>query len=302
MSLSFDTKELEALIRMLDEPDEAVCNHIRNKVIEYGPVAIPFLEESWMQLSEEKEVERIEEMMRSIRLNDTFDKIKTWAKEGGSSLLEPYLWISAFHEPNFSFETHKKSVEKIIQDVWLEMNDTLTAMEKIRVVNHVIYKVYGFRGLSGHKTKSASYVLGNLLRTQKGNPLSLGLLYLIVAQSVRLPVFGVNLPTHFILVYMDDFISLKPAKDYTSKEVLFYLNPFNKGALFRSSEIALFLKQLKIKETPDFFLPGDNFTIIRRLLAELITVHLQNKNEDKAKDLKYLLTALKEFKDSRLTN
>lgn len=293
MTSSFDTKELEALIRMLDEPDESVFTHIRNKVLEYGPDAIPFLEESWMQLSDVKEIARIEEMMGSIRMNDTFDKLKIWAEEGGNSLLEPYLWISAFHEPNFNVESHKKSVEKIIRDVWLEMNDSLTALEKIRVVNHILYKVYGFRGLSGHKMKLPSYVLSNVLRTQKGNPLSLGILYLVVAQAVRLPVFGVNLPTHFILVYMDDFISLKPAKDYIKKEVLFYLNPFNKGALFRSSEIALFLKQLKIKEHPDFFLPSDNLTIIRRLLTEMISANLQNKNQDKAKDLKYLLSALK---------
>jgi regulator of sirC expression with transglutaminase-like and TPR domain len=246
-----------------------------------------------MQLSEEKEIERIEEMMGSIRLNDTFDKLKGWAEDGANSLLEPYLWISAFNEPNFNLETHKKSVEKIIQDVWLEMNDSLTALEKIRVVNHILYKVYGFRGIAGRKMKLPNYILSNVLRTQKGNPLSLGLLYIIVAQAVRLPVFGVNLPTHFVLVYMDDFISLKHAQDYSSKEVLFYLNPFNKGALFRSSEIALFLKQLKIKEHPDFFLPSDNLTVIRRLLAEMTSVHLQNKNQDKAKDLKYLLSALK---------
>ena len=293
MTLSFDTQELEALIRMLDEPDEAIFDQIRNKILEYGPEAIPFLEESWMQLSGEKEIERIEEIMRSIRLNDTFSKLKTWAGEGATSLLDPYLWISAFNEPDFNEKSHKKSVEKIIQDVWLEMNDSLTALEKIRVVNHILYKVYGFCGIADRKMKLPDYILGNVLRTQKGNPLSLGLLYLIVTQGVHLPVFGVNLPTHFILVYMDDFISLKQAQDYTSKEVLFYLNPFNKGAIFRSSEIALFLKQLKIKEHPGFFLPSDNLTVIRRLLAEMISVHLFNKNQDKAKDLKYLLNALK---------
>ncbi|MBE0649408.1 MAG: hypothetical protein IH595_01075 [Bacteroidales bacterium] len=288
----FDSKELEALIRMLDEPDDAVFKHIRSKVIEYGPVAIPFLEESWMQLTEEKEIARIEEMMGSIRLNDTYDKLRKWTDEGGASLLEPYLLISGFHEPGFNTEGHKKSVEKITKDVWLEMNDSLTALEKIRVVNHVFYDVYGFKGLSNHANKLTSYVLSNVLRTRKGNPLSLGLLYLIVTQSVQLPVFGVNLPTHFILVYMDDFISLKPAKEYSREEVLFYLNPFNKGTLFRSSEIALFLKQIKIKESPEFFLPGDNFAIIRRLLEEMIVVHLENKNQDKAKDLQYLLSAL----------
>ncbi len=290
----FDHKELEALIRMLDEPDESVFSHIRNKVIEYGPVAIPFLEESWMQLSEEREIARIEEMMGSIRLNDTFENLKRWAEGGGTSLLEPYLLISAFQEPGFNQDNHRKSVEKIIKDVWLEMNDSLTALEKIRVVNHVMYKVYGFKGLGGHQPKLASYLLSNVLRTQKGNPLSLGLLYLIVAQSVNLPVFGVNLPTHFILVYVDDFVTLKHAKDYSRDEVLFYLNPFNKGTLFRSSEIALFLKQLKVKEAPEFFLPCDNFTIIRRMMEEMIVVHLENKNPDKAKDLKYLLSALDE--------
>jgi regulator of sirC expression with transglutaminase-like and TPR domain len=129
---------------------------------------------------------------------------------------------------------------------------------------------------------------------QSGNHLSLSVLYLIITQKLGLPVFGVNLPRHFILAYMDDTRATRQAKNYTQKEVLFYINPFDKGAIFRKSEIELFIQQQNIKPQENFFLPCNNLTVIRRLLAEIRLIHQKKGQKNQEETINHLLLALDE--------
>jgi len=205
-----------------------------------------------------KEITRIREIMHTIRVEDVFEKLKDWTTHNSHDLLEAWLLISRFHSQENDDEYIKTSVNKIYRDIWVEMNNELTALEKIRVINHVFYNVHKFDALQEKKPVLAPYLPGNLLRTQKGNTLSMALLYLVIVQRLNIPIFGVNLPEHLILAFTNGKTMLKPATDYLEEEVLFYLNPFNKGAVFRKGEIELFIRQLKIKEQESFYLPCEN--------------------------------------------
>jgi hypothetical protein len=73
---------------------------------------------------------------------------------------------------------------------------------------------------------------------------------------------------------------------------LFYLNPFNKGAVFTKNEIELYIKQMKLNLEPAYFMPCSNIVIIRRLINGLVETYSLAGNHDKADDLKHLLTAM----------
>jgi len=285
-------KELLALIQLMDEPDENIFSTIRKKIMDYGPDALSLLEEAWVSLNGEVEQSRVEHLVQDIRLEDVSRKLSSWSSHRSLDLFEPYGLISIFHQADESLVSMEVSVYKIYRDLWLEMNDELTALEKIRVVNHIFFDVYRFQGLQSTKAAVPTYMLGNVLRTQKGNPLSLAMTYLMITQQLGLPVFGVDLPHHFILAYMDDSRQIKPAGNYTEDEVLFYVNPFNQGAIFRKSEIELFIKQLNIKEQNSFFLPCDNLSVIRRMLNDIQALYRENNKTDKADALKQLLKAV----------
>ena len=285
-------RELNALIQLLDEPDEQVYAAIRSRIIAMGVNALPLLEEADNNMPAPKESARIEKIMNAIRMKDVFVNLKSWVEHNSYDLLEAWMLISGFHSPEAGNENMKTQVDKLYRDIWVEMNSELTALEKIRVVNHVFYDVYRFDALQEKRPVLPSYLLGNVLRMQKGNPLSMALLYLIIVQRLNIPMFGVNLPKHLILAYMNGNILPKPVTDYHEEDVLFYLNPFNKGAVFRKSEIELFIRQLKIKEHESFFLPCENKVLIRRLLQELIMLHKKNHNLIMTEALQYLLKAI----------
>jgi len=292
MSGKDNTKELAALIQLLDEPDEKVYATIRSRILAMGIGALPLLEEADSNLFSQKEAARMEELINTIRMQDVYGKLKKWSEHQSHDLLEAWLLISGFHLPEEDNEKMKASVDKLYRDIWVEMNNELTALEKIRVVNHVFYNVYRFDALPGNKSVLPPYLLGNVIRMQRGNPLSMAMLYLIIVQRLSLPVFGVNLPKHLILAYMNGNTLPKPVSVYHEEDVLFYINPFNKGAIFRKSEVELYLKQLNIKPQEKFFLPCENKDIIRRLLQELTMLHRKNHNLDKANAVRYLLTAI----------
>lgn len=286
------TKELTALIQLLDEPDKQVYAAIRSSIITMGVDALPLLEEADNNTLAQKESVRIEKIINAIRVEDIFAKLKSWAEHDSHDLLEAWMLISGFHSPEDGKESMKTQVDKLYRDIWVEMNNELTALEKIRVINHVFYDVYRFDALREKKPVLPPYLLGNVLRMQKGNPLSMALLYLIIVQRLNIPMFGVNLPKHLILAYMNGNILPKPVADYREEEVLFYLNPFNKGAVFKKSEIELFIRQMKIKEQESFFLPCKNKVLIRRLLRELTMLHKKNHNLAMTDAMQYLLKAI----------
>jgi regulator of sirC expression with transglutaminase-like and TPR domain len=64
-------------------------------------------------------------------------------------------------------------------------------------------------------------------------------------------------------------------------DILFYINPYNRGAVFTKREIEAFIKQLNLRPEKSFFYPCDNRTIILRLINDLKAAYGQAGDMDK---------------------
>jgi regulator of sirC expression with transglutaminase-like and TPR domain len=282
-------KELKALISLLDEPDNLVYEQIRSKIYAYGTDAIPVLEASWEQSFDPSLQERIEEIIHMIQQDDLYAGISSWSQLDNDDLIRGFMLAARYQYPDLDSEKIIKQVGQLIQDVWLELNNNLTALEKIKVVNHILFDVHKFRGNKSNMKSPDNLYLNILLETKKGNPLSIGILYIIIARSLKLPVHGVDLPNHFILAYMDEH---DPKIGQADSRALFYINPFNRGALFTHNEIEAYIKQMKLKHSENFFQPCNNLIIMRRVFGELIDLHQKQGNMDKVEELKKLASGL----------
>lgn len=283
-------KELKALISLLDEPDALVLNQVREKIQAYGTEAVPALEEAWEQSFDPVLQERIEGIIHRIQIDDLYADIHSWAELRNDDLLNGFLLAARYQYPDLDTSKIIKQVGQIVQDVWLELNSNLTALEKIKVVNHILFDVHKFRGNKSNIHSPDNLYFNLLLESKKGNPLSIGIFYIILARSLKLPVYGVDLPNHFVLAYMN--VDQQQGEDAQAGDALFYINPFNRGTLFTHNEIEAYVKQMKLKPSDDYFRPCDNITIMRRVFGELIDLHEKQGNERKAEELKRLFTAL----------
>jgi regulator of sirC expression with transglutaminase-like and TPR domain len=102
---------------------------------------------------------------------------------------------------------------------------------------------------------------------------------------MEIPIYGVNLPNHFILAYMDEDKIRHDMGEKNSHGVLFYINPFSKGSLFDENEVKEFLNSLNLPNSREYFEPCSNTQIIKRMLTNLIAAFLEVGNAEKVNEL-----------------
>ncbi len=286
-------KELSALISMMDEPNEVNFKSIKQKIASYGKSAIPLLEDAWMKATGEADIGRIEKLINEIRFNDIYFALENWAKFHSDNLIEAFFILTRFQYPDHDEDKYRKIFDRLNKDMWLEINENLTALEKVKVLNHIFYDVYKFRGQFPQQTKVSDYCLNNLLDSKKGSAIALGILYISLAQKLNIPIFGVDLHQHFVLAYMDDSQPIKPPEAYGEEEVLFYIAVVNKGSAFTKNEIEHYIKQANVQTRASYFLPCTNLVIIERMISEMVIMYRVDDNNDKAEMLIKLTGALR---------
>lgn len=281
-----DEKSIQALVRLIDDPDENVFEHVRDKLIDLGPDAIPFLETSW-----EKDnygllfQSRIEDLIHDIQFKSTLKEVKHWIDNPHKDLLEGALMIARYQYPNLDEQAVHNKIQEIRKDIWLEISDRQTAYEKVRVFNKVFYGKYSFSGNSKDYNSPLNSFINTVIETHKGNPLSLCLIYSVIAQSLDLPIYGVNLPNHFILAYLDENNVNAELSNGNEYGVLFYINAFSGGGIFDELEISQFLKGINKPEERSYFEPCSNTAIIVRMLTNLIASFQQIGSAEKVREL-----------------
>jgi regulator of sirC expression with transglutaminase-like and TPR domain len=285
--------ELQALISLVDEPDDNLYSRVRDRIFDYGIDAVPALEEAFSNFPDDFVQQRIIHLVHDIQQQHLYNELHHWKHFGGQDLLSGYLIVTRHQYPDLDVGAITRTVGRLIQDVYNELNPQLTPLEKTRVFNHVLYDINKFSGNTSNIQSPDNFYLKNLLESRKGNPISLGILYLLLARGMRVPIYGVDLPRHFVLAYLDERYDLSAA-DAGEEQVLFYLNPFNKGAVFTRTEIELYIRQLKLERERSYFTPCNNVAIIRRLIDGLAEAWRSASNEQKYEELQRLREALRD--------
>jgi len=287
MPNTIENTTLSALIKLLDEPDETAFRLVQEQIFSVGIDALVSLEKTLENTFDPLIQERIQYIIRKLNQENLYVDIVNWLNLGSDDLLKGFILVTKTQYPSLDEGDIIMQVEQLKMDIWIELHDNLTAFENVKVLSHILFDIHKFDGNKSDMAAPQNSYVNTLLETHKGSPLSLGMLFIILSQKLGLPIYGVNLPQHFILAYLTDPGLEKPCEE----DVLFYINPFNHGAIFTRREIDLFIKQMKVKPEKSFFAPCTNADIIRRLINNLIYSYNQYGYPDKIEDLENLLTA-----------
>lgn len=283
-----DENKIRALLQLLDDPNEEIYMHVSKNIIKQGIEIIPELEKTWETSLNEILQHRIENLIQEIQFTTTQNKLIEWKESGAMSILEGAYLIAKYQYPDLKFEYIEKLFEIIRRDVWLEINNNLTALEKTRVINHIFYEIHNFAGNSTNFYAPQNSYINLVLESKKGNPLTLGIIYIAIAQKLDLPIYGVSMPKNFILAYIDQY-NLEFANE---NEVLFYINPYNKGTVLGKREIDYFLKQQKLEPLKSYYYPCSNIEIIKKLTLNLIYSYEKLGYPEKVEDMQKLYSIL----------
>lgn len=282
--------QIKAMISLMDDPDEQIYSQIKGQLLQMGPEVIPVLENEWEINDYGLTFQtRIEQLIHEIQYNSVKLRLEEWIEKGANDLLEGCLIINRYQYPDLDEARVRKRLYQMKHDIWLELNENLTAFEQIRIINHILFDIYGLSANKKNFHAPQNSYLNMVLDTGKGNPLSLSIIYSLICQQLEIPVYGVNLPNHFVLAYMDRF-NIMRINEGKHEEVLFYINPFSRGSIFNRKEIEQFLKQLNVDAHSTFFYPCNNLTIIKRMIANLVSSYEKSGQTDKGEELSRLLS------------
>ena len=279
--------EVKSLIRLLDDPDNEIYGHVHKKLLSFGIEAIQYLESAFEQAFDPIQQERIAGLVHEIQFGTLKTDLQLWYQGGAFDLLQGILIINRYQYPDLDEQKVINQIESIKRDIWIQMMNEASPVEQVKLMNHVFYSIHGFSGnTANHRDPQNSYI-NQVLETKKGNQISLAIIYSIIAQKLDIPVYGVNLPQHFILAYLDE-----SRETEFEGGILFYINAFNKGFIFGRRDVDMFLKQLNLQFDKQFYEPCSNADIIKRVLRNLISAYEHLGSSDKVDELNELLNIL----------
>ena len=276
--------EVKSLIRLLDDPDKEIYEHVHDKLFSLGTEAIEYLESAFQEAFDPIQQDRLANLVHEIQFGIVKNDLKLWHQSGAFDLLQGILIVNRYQYPDLDEQKVINQIEAIKRDIWIQMMNDANPAEQVKLINHVFYNIHGFSGnTTNHQDPQNSYI-SQVLDTRRGNQISLAIIYSIIAQKLDIPVYGVNLPQHFILAYMDETMQSE-----FEGGILFYINAFNKGFIFGRRDVDMFLKQLNLKFDKQFYEPCSNRDIIKRVLRNLIASYEHMGSPEKVAELNELL-------------
>jgi regulator of sirC expression with transglutaminase-like and TPR domain len=272
-----DYKQLPAMISLLDDSDAEVVSIVEAQLLGEGISIVPELEQAWFSLSEGPISGRLAEIISEIQHRDLCQDFEEIWSSNPISLLKIWICLSRIQTPNLTDVDVRLAINELKLDVWTQFGSLKDPVQQMNVLNDVLFRQHQFQGNSSQYHAIENSLIHETLKRKLANPISLSMLYIIVGQSLGLPVFGVNLPQHFIVAYCE--MQKPPLREgiYEQellrvefvKKPLFYINPFSKGQIFKKESLDAFLKVVDVNPQEMFYMPCDEREIAKRVLRNM---------------------------------
>ncbi len=279
-----DEKEIKALVSLLDDDDLFIVNKVEEKIISLGNPVIPFLESEWENNFNPVIQKKIEELIHGLQFDNIKTRLQEWKESGFNDLLEGMWLVATYQYPDLEIDKLRSEIERIYEMAKNEVRTDIHPYDQVKELNAVVFAKNRFSANTKNFHAPSNSMLNTVFETRKGNPISLCVIYMLVAQKLGMPVYGVNLPNLFILTYK-------------SAEIQFYINAFNKGIIFSRADLENYVSHLNINPIDIFFEPCGHLDIVKRVFRNLIVSYEKFGDYQKVEEIKILLNAISKGDD-----
>jgi regulator of sirC expression with transglutaminase-like and TPR domain len=198
------------------------------------------------------------------------------AEDEGFPLLEAAVALAQDEHPQLDVQAVLSEVDVLTQRLRQRVPADAAPLQRLRLLNQFFFQELGFAGNVNHYFDRANSDMAEVLRSRRGIPISLAVLYLELASHAGLDAHGVSFPGHFMVklrlpmgaVMIDPFTG----KSLSREELEERLTPFrqvqhrqmhSRGSQPEDDEVPLAL----------YLVPSDAREIIARMLRNLKEIH-----------------------------
>ena len=270
---------LDALISLLDDQDEMVFLSVKEKLLSLGTDVLPKLEDSLSMADSVEHVKKMEEIISLLKRESLIDRMKQWINSDTRTLVDGWLMVSSIHHPTISKEKIETSIQKIFREVWLEVSESMTSLEKVAVINHIIFKINNFTISNSDTPSVENIILDKLLFSKTGDVYSLTILYLIVCRNLHLDLMPIMLANKLLLVYEDN-LAASLAFGHSADKYLFYINVAHRGSVISPKEVQ-FLYDKSLKYGKIVTRVESDISLIKKLLNVMYLIYTNDGDQEK---------------------
>ena len=279
--------ELSALLNLIDDPDEDVFNSITARFVGMGYEIIPILEEHQHGTHEEELIKKINYIIDVVSLSVMTNDLLEWKNSEDQSTIEASLIISKYLNKEFNQENIFFEIEKIRRSIWLELNDYLTPLEEVNIINKIVFGYYKFKGLETNYAKPKDFDLSGLISEKQANTFPIAALYLSISEMLGLSLKPVDVPLQNLLCFYEE----EPLFDENGSSILFFIDPLN-GQIYTHKDIENYLKKINYVPHPLQIQAVSNVSFIQKWLNELSKVEKEAGQDHTCIGLKTLIEKL----------
>ena len=242
---------------------------------------------SWKEwiLSREdiRQGDKVHELITETHWEQIGLSIDRLLQAGGENfdLEEGMILLSLFSGSMSSREEITGPLDRMSGDLKPILSQAPAFESVVKVFKQYLFKIQGLHGdILNYYDPDNSY-LHKVLDRKIGIPISLSCVCLLLARRLAwrgrpLPLFGIGLPTHFIVQFR-----------FPEKNI--FLDPFNRGKVMNRRDCIELLRNQDIAFQESFLVPVDSRAILSRTITNLVHVY-SDLGEEKRQDqlLKYL--------------
>ena len=269
-----------ALISLLADDDPAVFKAVREKLLACGPTAADWLRPH--SLSGDPLLRR-----RTIEIINIFarrgadDRFLAFCLQHGEDLdLERGAWLLAQTQyPDINLEAYQALLDSYASELRERLNVRGSARHILGTINESLFGELGFTGNEENYYAPDNSYLNRVLDRRTGIPLTLCLVYLLLARRLRLPVAGVGLPGHFICRYQSTMDEL-------------YIDAFHGGRLMTKADCVHYLLQGHYALQEEYLTPASPRRMLTRMCGNLHQTYTQLEMTEETTRIQRYLVAL----------
>lgn len=153
-------------------------------------------------------------------------------------LLEAAASLAQDEEPTIDVQQVLDDVERLLKRVTARMPEEADDLTRLAILTQVFYKDLGFGVNANNYFAPENSYLFEVLRTRRGIPISLAVIWLELARALELQAQGISFPGHFLvkvaleggLVVLDPLTGESLGLDSLSERLSPYRDPANQAA------------------------------------------------------------------------
>ena len=266
--------EIRALAQLLDDPDPIVQSSIWSRLEELGRTALPPLLDA-RDGAEEPLRSEIDAVVHDLHLDDVE---QAWTAVMGADTvnLERGAFLLALYRfPRLDIPVYRAKLDRLAERVRPNL-DGLLGIERGLALAKGMHEDLGFRGNKKHYHDPNNSYLNRVIERHLGIPISLSVIYLLLAERLDVEAYGANMPAHFLVKCPG-----------ASGEV--FIDCFDDGQYLTKDACVRFLLKLGVTPRTHYFEAASPRTILLRMGRNLLAIARDNDQAQMADDLLRLL-------------